>query len=89
MQWGLDNLTAVLTGQLNSIFVNLPATIYIYTQSRLPVYYTHTPAGTSVKNCAHYAQEVLSGKFEMYNYRSAEENAKHYNGMVSCVCLTS
>ena len=84
-------------------------------QTRLPVYYGHTPAGTSVKNMLHFAQvsiyvllyeinharmtsvdlsdlcrplltslqEVKSGKFEMYDYREASENKKHYNGRVS------
>ncbi|XP_064397366.1 putative lysosomal acid lipase/cholesteryl ester hydrolase isoform X2 [Halichondria panicea] len=36
--------------------------------TRLPVYYTHTPAGTSVKNTIHFAQEVDSGKFCKYDY---------------------
>ena len=37
------------------------------------------PAGTSVKNLVHYAQASLSGKFQMYDYGSKEENIMHYN----------
>lgn len=37
-------------------------------QTRLPVYYTHTPAGTSVKNMIHWFQMVDSKTFQMYDY---------------------
>ncbi|CAF0886086.1 unnamed protein product [Brachionus calyciflorus] len=46
--------------------------------TRVPVYTTHTPAGTSVKNLAHFAQSVISGKFQMYDYGS-KKNLIHYN----------
>jgi len=46
-------------------------------QSRLPVYISHTPAGTSVMNVVHYAQEVSSGNFEMYDFGTMG-NIKHY-----------
>lgn len=47
-------------------------------ETRLPVYYTHTPAGTSVRNMVHFAQMYISKKFQMYDYGSSEENKKHY-----------
>merc|ERR1719193_80199 len=47
--------------------------------TRLPVYFSHTPAGTSVQNMAHFAQMVRSNKFQMYDYGSRFANRKHYN----------
>lgn len=47
-------------------------------ETRLPVYYSHTPAGTSVRNIVHFAQMYKSKKFEMYDYGSAEKNMQHY-----------
>ena len=35
---------------------------------RMPVYLTHTPAGTSVKSLWHYAQLIQNGRFDMYDY---------------------
>jgi pimeloyl-ACP methyl ester carboxylesterase len=40
--------------------------------SRIPLYVDYTPAGTSVRNMAHWAQLVQSGKFRMYDYGFAE-----------------
>jgi lysosomal acid lipase/cholesteryl ester hydrolase len=36
--------------------------------TRLPVYLSHNPAGTSVKNVVHYNQEYVSGKFRKFDY---------------------
>ncbi|KUF78246.1 Gastric triacylglycerol lipase [Phytophthora nicotianae] len=36
--------------------------------SRLPVYISQTPAGTSVKNMAHYAQNIRDDTFAPYDY---------------------
>ncbi|KAK3090384.1 hypothetical protein FSP39_011396, partial [Pinctada imbricata] len=47
--------------------------------SRIPVYVAEHPAGTSVRNQVHFAQEVLDGNFQMYDFGSKEENMKHYN----------
>ncbi|KAK3091623.1 hypothetical protein FSP39_021332 [Pinctada imbricata] len=47
--------------------------------SRIPVYVSEHPAGSSTQNLVHYAQEVLSGKFQMYDFGSKKENEKHYN----------
>ncbi|KAL9984423.1 hypothetical protein ACROYT_G006711 [Oculina patagonica] len=46
--------------------------------TRLPVYIAHTPAGTSVKNMAHFAQLYKSKNFQMYDYGSPEKNKEHY-----------
>ncbi|KAJ3448098.1 lipase [Anaeramoeba flamelloides] len=48
-------------------------------QTRLPVFLTHTPAGTSTRNIQHWCQEVKSGHFQMYDYGSDFENWVHYN----------
>lgn len=50
--------------------------------SRLPVYFSHTPAGTSVQNMVHFAQMVKSNKFQMYDYGSEKDNLLHYNQSV-------
>lgn len=47
-------------------------------ETRLPIYYTHTPAGTSVRNMVHFAQMYKSKKFQMYDYGNSKENKKHY-----------
>jgi len=46
--------------------------------SRVPVYLTHTPAGTSVKNLVHFAQILMSGKNARYDYGSAAKNQQAY-----------
>ncbi|XP_013183085.1 lipase 3-like [Amyelois transitella] len=40
--------------------------------SVLPVIFSHYPSGSSVRQCIHYSQEVVSGKFR--NYDHGEEN---------------
>ncbi|XP_070545445.1 gastric triacylglycerol lipase-like isoform X2 [Ptychodera flava] len=52
--------------------------------SRVPVYVSHTPAGTSVQNMAHWSQMIKSGKFQMYDY-GIFGNIKHYNRFVAPV----
>ncbi|XP_072165483.1 gastric triacylglycerol lipase-like [Diadema setosum] len=46
--------------------------------TRLPVYFSHDPDGTSVMDVVHYAQMVESGTFQMYDYGYAG-NMKVYN----------
>jgi len=46
--------------------------------TRIPVYVSHLPAGTSVQNVVHYAQQVVSKKFQAYDY-GEKGNLKHYN----------
>jgi lysosomal acid lipase/cholesteryl ester hydrolase len=49
-----------------------------FNQSRIQVYLTHTPAGTSTQNIVHWAQMVLSGQVEMYDYQNTKDNQNHY-----------
>lgn len=46
--------------------------------TRLPIYIAHTPAGTSVKNMAHFAQMYRTKKFQMFDYGSPDKNKQHY-----------
>ncbi|CAF4829129.1 unnamed protein product [Rotaria magnacalcarata] len=47
--------------------------------SRMPVYLSHEPDGTSVKNMIHYAQGVQTNIFRAYDYGSPQKNQLHYN----------
>ncbi|KXJ24655.1 gastric triacylglycerol lipase [Exaiptasia diaphana] len=47
-------------------------------ETRMPIYISHTPAGTSVKNMVHFAQLHKSKKFQMYDYGSVQKNKLHY-----------
>ena len=62
-----DNLLFLLSGYDTS---NLNS-------SRVPIYYAHTPAGTSVKNIIHYGQMMMDNKFQAYDYGS-EKNKQKY-----------
>jgi len=43
-----------------------------WNNTRWPVYSHHDPAGTSVKNLAHYSQLVRSGNWEKFDYGAAK-----------------
>ncbi|ESO98618.1 hypothetical protein LOTGIDRAFT_142588, partial [Lottia gigantea] len=47
-------------------------------KTRIPVYVAHNPSGTSVRNLIHYAQGVRTDTFQKFDFRSAEENIRHY-----------
>ncbi|KAL5010053.1 hypothetical protein ScPMuIL_012358 [Solemya velum] len=47
-------------------------------KTRLPVYISHSPAGTSMRDLVHFSQMVRSDKFQRYDYGSKTENMKHY-----------
>ncbi|KAM8776342.1 gastric triacylglycerol lipase-like [Rhynchonycteris naso] len=47
--------------------------------SRLDVYLSHNPAGTSVQNMLHWAQAVNSGKFRAFDWGNPVQNMMHYN----------
>jgi len=47
-------------------------------QTRLPVYTSKVPAGTSVQNMVKYAQSYMSDQFQYYDYGRAG-NLKQYN----------
>ncbi|ESN97502.1 hypothetical protein HELRODRAFT_185901 [Helobdella robusta] len=57
----------ILIGGLNRYNLN---------ETRLPVYITHSPAGTSVKNLVHFAQMYKSGEFSYYDYK--KNNYEYY-----------
>ncbi|XP_019636346.1 PREDICTED: gastric triacylglycerol lipase-like [Branchiostoma belcheri] len=46
--------------------------------TRIPVYVSHSPAGTSVQNMVHFAQLYQSGKFQMFDY-GPQGNMLKYN----------
>jgi len=46
--------------------------------TRIPVYLSHSPGGTSSRTIIHMGQMVRSGKFQAYDYGSKAENKKHY-----------
>jgi len=47
-------------------------------ETRIPVYISHTPAGTSVRNLVHFGQMVESARFQKYDF-GAKENMNRYN----------
>uniref|UniRef100_A0A673TXU6 Lipase n=1 Tax=Suricata suricatta TaxID=37032 RepID=A0A673TXU6_SURSU len=47
--------------------------------SRLGVYLSHNPAGTSVQNVLHWSQAVKSGKFQAFDWGSPVQNMIHFN----------
>ncbi|CAN7988476.1 unnamed protein product [Ixodes hexagonus] len=61
----------------NAIFIICGNEIKEMNLTRLPVFISHTPAGTSVKNMVHFAQMVLHKRFQKYDYGS-EKNRMVY-----------
>ncbi|XP_048361776.1 putative lysosomal acid lipase/cholesteryl ester hydrolase [Sphaerodactylus townsendi] len=47
--------------------------------TRVDVYSTHCPAGTSVQNMLHWAQVTKSGQFKAFDWGSRAKNMAHYN----------
>uniref|UniRef100_G1N8F2 Lipase A, lysosomal acid type n=1 Tax=Meleagris gallopavo TaxID=9103 RepID=G1N8F2_MELGA len=47
--------------------------------SRVDVYSSHCPAGTSVQNMIHWSQAVKSGELKAYDWGSKAANMAHYN----------
>lgn len=46
--------------------------------SRIQVYVSETPAGTSTRNLQHWQQGILVDTFQKYDFGSEEENIAHY-----------
>ncbi|XP_044276546.1 lysosomal acid lipase/cholesteryl ester hydrolase isoform X1 [Varanus komodoensis] len=47
--------------------------------TRVDVYTTHCPAGTSVQNILHWIQAVKSGELRAFDWGSKQRNMAHYN----------
>ncbi|XP_066477513.1 lysosomal acid lipase/cholesteryl ester hydrolase-like [Tiliqua scincoides] len=47
--------------------------------SRLDIYGTHSPAGTSIQNLLHWIQVLKSKQFQAYDHGSPEKNMEKYN----------
>ncbi|XP_070608423.1 putative lysosomal acid lipase/cholesteryl ester hydrolase isoform X2 [Erythrolamprus reginae] len=47
--------------------------------SRVDVYSTHCPAGTSSQNMLHWSQVIKSGEMRAFDWGSRKENMVHYN----------
>jgi len=67
-EYGCEDFLFLVVGSSNNL--NL---------TRIQVYVSETPAGTSVKNMAHWGQSVRSDVFQMYDYGSSFANMAHYN----------
>jgi len=68
---GCDVLLELLCGPSNNL-----------NNSRIDVYVSETPAGTSVKNMAHWSQGVTADAFQMFDYGCdilSCPNEQHYN----------
>ncbi|XP_035663170.1 gastric triacylglycerol lipase-like [Branchiostoma floridae] len=83
--WWLDWLASFLCDKStekyceNMLFLLVGFDPVQLNETRLPVYFSHTPAGTSTKNMVHFAQMVNSNKFQAYDYGNPDENKQHYN----------
>jgi len=55
--WGCEDILFLLVGSSDNL-----------NSSRIQVYVSETPAGTSVKNIMHWAQSVKNDGFRMYDY---------------------
>ncbi|XP_045882240.1 gastric triacylglycerol lipase isoform X3 [Meles meles] len=60
---------------LNKLML-LPSTIF---KSRLDVYLSHNPAGTSVQDVLHWSQAVKSGEFQAFDWGSPALNMLHFH----------
>eukprot|EP01123_Difflugia_compressa_P002764 TRINITY_DN13567_c0_g1_i1.p1 TRINITY_DN13567_c0_g1~~TRINITY_DN13567_c0_g1_i1.p1 ORF type:complete len:435 (-),score=77.58 TRINITY_DN13567_c0_g1_i1:3-1199(-) len=67
VEWGCEDILFLIVGGSNNL-----------NQSRIEVYISETPAGTSVKNMVHWAQSTRSDVFQKYDYGSATLNILHY-----------
>lgn len=59
---------------LNGVLLNS----LLLSQTLMPIILSHAPAGTSTKTLIHYAQEIVSGHFQAYDY-GPSKNRRYYN----------
>ncbi|UPQ98091.1 lipase [Chloropicon primus] len=71
-----DAHNALFDGGLPGDLFGLPDMQHL-NQSRIPVYLSHLPEGTSVKNLIHWSQAVKSSKFRKYDYGRSGNLARH------------
>lgn len=57
--------------------------------SRLDVYVSHNPAGTSVQNMLHWTQAVKSGNFQAFDWGSPAQNIVHFNQTPNVAAFSS
>lgn len=62
----------------NLIFVLVGYNQEQLNEDRLPVYLSHTPAGTSAWNIVHFGQNYLSGKFRRFDLGNEKKNIDLY-----------
>ncbi|KAL0616104.1 Lipase member N, partial [Plecturocebus cupreus] len=53
--------------------------------SRLDVYLSHNPAGTSVQNMLHWAQAVNSGQLQAFDWGNSDQNMIHFHQCCQCM----
>ncbi|KAF0885722.1 LIPG lipase, partial [Crocuta crocuta] len=63
----------------NALFIICGFDTSNFNMSRLDVYLSHNPAGTSVQNILHWSQAVKSGKFQAFDWGSPVQNMIHFN----------
>ncbi|XP_075390032.1 gastric triacylglycerol lipase-like isoform X2 [Tenrec ecaudatus] len=63
----------------NALFIMCGFDSQNLNMSRLDVYLSHNPAGTSVQNVLHWSQAVRSGEFQAFDWGSPVQNKMHYN----------
>ncbi|XP_037513150.1 lysosomal acid lipase/cholesteryl ester hydrolase [Rhipicephalus sanguineus] len=59
----------------DAIFLIVGTDMHELNVTRLPVFISHTPAGTSVKNMIHFAQLVREKRFQKFDYGSSKNMA--------------
>lgn len=86
-KWMISNLfkycNTSVSGQLRNHGSNLMMFICgvhagHYFEDRLPVYFSHTPAGTSLHNLVHFSQMIQTGKTSKFDYGTAKRNIEKH-----------
>nr|XP_034993731.1 putative lysosomal acid lipase/cholesteryl ester hydrolase [Zootoca vivipara] len=63
----------------SAAFIMTGFNVLNFNVSRIDVYVSHFPAGTSIQNMLHWAQIVKAGKFKGFDWGSEEANVAHHN----------